>query len=109
MNFKIGQKVVALCTFRGIRKDSIYVINDIDYCSCGETAIDVDISHHFGTECECGRSIRNRDGVQWYAPTRFAPLVEDTESNEAMDELLKEAEELVKQHEVLALNRAPTP
>lgn len=101
MNFEIGQKVVALCTHEGIKKDQIYVVDNIYNCNCGLISIMVGgyvDGRYTGTKCSCLNIINNRDGRQWYKSSRFAPIIEDheEEAEKAVKKLIKELD-LVEQ------------
>jgi len=81
MNFKIGQKVVALTnppddTCQPRVKGKIYTVIDVLYChKCGIQSINLGYKavHANVVECICGVD-KSNEGLRWTLSSLFAPL-----------------------------------
>tara|TARA_R110000868_G_scaffold30521_1_gene112786 strand:+ start:283 stop:606 length:324 start_codon:yes stop_codon:yes gene_type:complete len=82
MNYKIGQKVVALTSPQDSGgqpriKGKIYEVLDVSYCcKCGSQRINISgNTHECFIDCRCGSTQRN-NGLWWTHSDYFAPLTE---------------------------------
>jgi len=98
MRFKTGQEVVSLGTYVNLVKDKTYVILDLRTCKCGSVVLDVgtDNGDMFHCICLCGNSVMG--GQDWYKSSRFAPLEDIKEAEEAVNELIEEL--IIKKHQL---------
>lgn len=97
MNYKIGQKVIALVSSPCSRsqqrtKGCIYTVHDVSYCSkTGTQAINIG-EHTKGHlyECHCG-GLHETNGLSWTFSSLFAPVEEKPNTEEAVyiEDLLK--------------------
>lgn len=99
MNFKVGQRVVCVSksahpesATRVLALGATYTAQDLRYCpTCGTQAINVGFDYNSPVETECinGHSSYCFTGKRWISATRFVPLEEWEQSEEAVNELLQ--------------------
>lgn len=104
MSFHVGQKVVCVDDDQHgvigerppLTKGKIYTIRALNSCAlCGSPSVDVGIATSHGKHaCDCSR-LYDPHGVWWCNASRFAPIIEDTEADEAVRKLLESVFETV--------------
>lgn len=95
--FRIGQKVVALVTYRGIAKGNIYTVLSVEYCpKCGKQIVSVGLVEDnlkIGYGCDCGLFFPLGSEKKYYS-SRFAPVEEISETK--IEEVLQSISDGVK-------------
>jgi len=107
--FHIGQKVVALKTFRatngktGIVKGQVYPVLDLrsSKCRCREWEVYVGVDEYGFMQCvNCGFTSREPEYQWWFSESHFAPI---DELDEKLQNIFDEALSEIEQGELIAI------